>query len=158
MPPNKTIAICSVFAIIFAGCHNPTAQQSDSQQQQAPVTGYNNGPDTSIAKAMVDRNAKEGLNIIKYKSGVIKAKGYYSKGLKEGEWQSFYESGKLWSDEFFTNGLPDGRITVYYESGQKFYEGEFKAGQPVNVWSYWDKGGKLLRTADYNKKSPNTAL
>lgn len=162
MPLNKTIASLYAAIIIFTGCHNnPAPQQTppgQAQQQTAQPAADNYGPDSSVAKAMIDKNAKEGLNTFYYKDGVIKAKGYYANGLKEGEWQSFYESGKLWSDEFFTHGLPDGKITVYYENGQKYYEGEFKAGNPVNTWTYWNQEGKLMRTADYNKKAPNTAF
>jgi antitoxin component YwqK of YwqJK toxin-antitoxin module len=159
MAINKTIVFLGITTIIFAGCHNnPEPQKTVPVAQQAPVVNYPSGPDTSFTKAVANPNAKEGMNIIRYKDGVMRAKGNYMNGLKDGEWQSFYEDGKLWSDEYFSKGIPDGKITVWYDSEQKFYEGEYKDGRPVNTWSYWGKDGKLIRTSDYNKKNPNTAL
>lgn len=158
-PIKQSIALLSI-AAIMAGCHgNQAPKQANTNTTAAtPPTNYNNGPDTSGVKPIVDRNAKDGLNTVYYKSGTIKAKGVCFKGLKEGEWQSFYEDGKLWSDEYFTKGIRDGKITVWYENGQKFYEGEYKNGRQVNTWTYWKENGQVLRTADYNKVAPNTAL
>ena len=151
--PFRVLAIAGSVALFTIGCsHSGTDKKATT-----------NGADTSIAnraipKALVDTNAKEGLNQIYYANGVLRAKGNCTKGKKVGEWQSFYQTGKLWSDEYFTNGLQDGQVTVYYESGQKKYDGQFKMGNPIGTWHYWKADGTLERSADYNKKSPNTAF
>jgi antitoxin component YwqK of YwqJK toxin-antitoxin module len=157
--PLKPISLGTLL-VVLASCHNtPTPQQAPQPQIEAPAPEYaTGGPDTSVTKAGIDPKAKEGLNEIHYKSGMLKAKGYYKGGKKEGEWQSFYENGKLWSDEFFTAGVRDGKVTVWYDNGQKMYEGSYKEGKPDGVWSRWNDNGQLQRTSDYNKKSSNTAL
>src|SRR6476661_3164961 len=76
MPHYKTIIVfCTT--LVFAGCHNNPAQQQAATPtpKPAPVTMYDNNPDTSVVKAMVDKNAKEGINIIHYPNGMIRAKG-----------------------------------------------------------------------------------
>jgi len=153
----QTISLLIFTGIILTACHHNPASQSTTPAASAPKASYSDATkDTS--NLFVDKNAKDGLNIIKYKNGVIKAKGYYNSGRKYGEWQSFYPDGKLWSDEYFTLGLPDGKITVWYDNNKKMYEGVYKNGHPIGTWSYWNEEGKLLRTSDYNKKDPNTAL
>jgi hypothetical protein len=157
--PNKLILLgCMV--ILLASCHNnPTPNTSDTIKPATPAPDYaTGGPDTSITKSAIDPNAKEGLNEIRYKSGVLRAKGYYQGGRKEGEWQSFYENGKLWSDEFFTKGIRDGKVSVWFNNGQKMYEGDYKEGKPDGTWTYWNDKGQLQRTTDYNKKPVNTAM
>jgi antitoxin component YwqK of YwqJK toxin-antitoxin module len=151
--PFKFIGI-AVFVLSFAiGCSH--SSETKNNAVKASDTSVSNRP---IPKALVDSNAKEGLNQIFYANGVLRAKGNCTNGKKVGEWQSFYQSGKLWSDEYFTNGLQDGQVTVYYESGQKKYDGQFKMGNPTGTWHYRKADGALERTADYNKKSPNTAF
>jgi antitoxin component YwqK of YwqJK toxin-antitoxin module len=146
---------CTIVALISCN-HQPAPKTSAPATQQIPNSYPDATKDTS--GIYVDKKAPDGLNVIKYKNGVIKAKGYYSSGKRNGEWQSFYDDGKLWSDQYFTDGLPDGKINVWYNNGEKMYEGQYQNGKPAGVWSYWDDKGKLLRTADYSKKSPNTAL
>ncbi|HTB07816.1 MAG TPA: hypothetical protein VK806_12760 [Bacteroidia bacterium] len=147
------IAIAASVMILAAGCSHSGADKKTATNVSDTV-----GPNRPVPKALVDTNAKEGLNEIYYSNGVLRAKGNCTKGKKVGEWQSFYQSGKLWSDEYFTNGLQDGQVTVYYESGQKKYDGQFKMGNPTGTWHYWKADGTLERTSDYNKKSPNTAF
>src|SRR5579872_7323940 len=149
--------LCAVSVLVFTGCHSKQAPVSETK---TPASGYTPDMpnDSTVIKPVVDPNAKEGINVIKYKSGVIKAKGYYTQGKKEGEWQSFFEDGKLQSDEFFTNGYPDGTVTVWYNNGNQMYTGQFRNGKPFGIWKYWDQSGKLLRSPNYDKKGTNTAM
>jgi len=38
------------------------------------------------------------------------------------------------------------------------YQGQYKMGKPVGKWTYWNKNGKVLHNADYDKLTRNTAL
>lgn len=157
-PNTPGLFFCFITISLFACHQNASTQQAGSDSSDA-VAAYGGTTDsTPVGKTKPDPNAKEGLNLIKYKDGVIKAKGYYKNGYRDGEWQSFYESGKLWSDEYFTNGLADGKISVYYESGQMMYQGQNKAGKPNGTWTYWNEKGQVVRKANYDNKAANTAL
>lgn len=153
------IFLLSISAIALVSCRKNAAQErtGTNSSNSVPVYGTNES-NSSLIKLAPDSNAKEGLNVIRYKNGVIKAQGNYKSGYKTGEWQSFYESGKLWSDEYFTSGLPDGKVSVYYDNGQMMYQGQYKNGRPVGGWTYWGKNGQVVRKEDYNKKPANTAF
>ena len=156
---STTLPVLFFAAALFASCNNKAQPKQDSANSE---TLSSNGPwsvdSSAVPKAAVEPNAKDGPAEIKYKSGVLKAKGNFLGGKKNGEWQSFYEDGKMRSDEYFTNGLPDGKISVWYDNGQKMYEGEYKMGKLVGTWSFWNDKGALQRTADYSKKSQNEAF
>lgn len=143
--------------VMLSACHNKPAPVAQSNPAAA---NYSNDKtnDSSIIKPLLDKNAPDGMNVIKYPDGVIKAKGSIQSGKKVGEWQSFFENGKMQSDEYFTDGFPDGKIQVMYDNGQVMYEGQYRNGKPVGMWKYWKKDGSLLRTTDYDKKSPNIAM
>jgi antitoxin component YwqK of YwqJK toxin-antitoxin module len=149
---NKLFMVQLAVVLCLSACH-----RRQPPQQQA--NGTNDKNDSVLIHPVVDPNAKEGLNIIKYPNGVIKARGYFDGGKKTGEWQAFYPDGMLWSDEAFTNGYPDGPVTVYYdEYGKKMYEGRYRMGKPIGNWRYYKQSGELMRTANYDKQAPNTAL
>jgi hypothetical protein len=151
-PLKRVVIVAGVFLI--AACHNDKPKTATTTTNAADSVA----PDRPSPKPAIDSNAKDGMNTVYYKSGVIRAKGNCYRQKKDGEWQSFYESGKLWSDEFFNGGLQDGKVTVYYESGQKMYEGQFKMGNPYGIWNYWNQKGELTRTTNYNKKQPNSSF
>jgi hypothetical protein len=151
--PFNIIAIAVSVLLFTVACSHSSDKKGNNAKGVDSVAS--NRP---IPKALVDSNAMEGVNKVFYADGVLRAKGNCTKGKKVGEWQSFYPSGKLWSDEYYTDGLQDGQVTVYYENGQKKYAGQCKMGNPIGTWNYWKADGTLERTADYNKKSPNTAF
>ncbi|HXB11859.1 MAG TPA: hypothetical protein VNZ45_07740 [Bacteroidia bacterium] len=144
-------------ALTLTACHSKQAPVSENKPNTSQYTP-DMPNDSTVIKPSVDPNAIDGINVIKYNSGVIKAKGYCSQGKKTGEWQCFYEDGKMWSDEFFTNGYPDGTISVWYDNGKQWYAGQYRNGKPVGIWKFWDKNGTLLRSPNYDKKGTNTAM
>lgn len=80
-----------------------------------------------------------------YKSGKLKAKGYYKDGKRDGHWTVFFESGVLWSEADYTDGKKNGRATVYYPNGQKRYEGVYESDKRVGIWKYYDRNGSLVQ-------------
>lgn len=152
-PLKNIIITCVCIGFFAAGCSHSADKKNAANSASDTIA-----PDRPSPKPVIDSNAKEGLNQIYYSNGVLRAKGNCHNGMKYGEWQSFYQSGKLWSDEFFDGGLQDGKVQVFYENGQKMYEGQFKKGNPYGIWNYWNQQGVLTKTANYNKKSPNTSF
>lgn len=154
--PLRNLLLAGVcVSFIVSGCnHNANKENTITTNSSSDTVA----PNRPSPKPAMDTNAKDGLNQIYYSNGVLRAKGNYKAHKKEGEWQSFYQSGKLWSDEYYTGGLQDGQVVVYYENGQKMYDGQFKMGNQYGIWHYWNQKGDLTRTANYNKKSPNSAF
>jgi antitoxin component YwqK of YwqJK toxin-antitoxin module len=150
-------SLFAISALAISGCHPKQAPETENKPNSSQYTP-DVPNDSTVIKPIVDPNAVEGINVIKYKNGIIKAKGYCTQGKKHGEWQSFFEDGKMQSDEYFTNGYPDGAVSVWYDNGKQYYTGQYRNGKPVGIWKYWDQNGILLRSPNYDKKGTNTAM
>lgn len=145
--------------IAVAACITACTGKKSAQVTNGGTPAKEQEGDSSIIHPVINPNAKEGMNTYKYPNGIVKAREYYSMGKKNGECQAFYPDGLLWSDEYFTNGYPDGTITVYYDSfGKIMYQGQYRMGKPTGIWKYLNMNGSPKRTANYDKKAPNSAL
>lgn len=59
----------------------------------------------------------EGSYIEWYRSGKVKAEGFYSKGFKEGIYKRYYESGKIFSQSIYKDEKANGMVSIYNENG-----------------------------------------
>jgi antitoxin component YwqK of YwqJK toxin-antitoxin module len=87
----------------------------------------------------------------KYKSGIIKFKGFFRFGERHGTWMSFYPNGIVWSECHYDKGLKEGPITTYFENGQKRFEGFYRKDLQDSLWTYYDSTGKVLSKIVYKE-------
>jgi antitoxin component YwqK of YwqJK toxin-antitoxin module len=80
-----------------------------------------------------------------YKSGKIKAKGFYKDGQRDGHWIVFFESGNPWSEANYKEGKKEGHAVVYYSNGKKRYEGDYKNDERTGKWKFYDVNGVLVK-------------
>jgi hypothetical protein len=85
----------------------------------------------------------------KYKTGIIKFKGFYRFGQRHGIWMSFFPNGLKWSELHYDKGLREGPNVTYFENGKIRYEGFYKNDQQDSVWTYYDTSGALVEKVLY---------
>ena len=67
--------------------------------------------------------------------------------------QDFYNNGILQMDAFAKSIEPEileGKCTYFYENGNIKSSGLYRKDEPIGVWTYYDKKGKLTNTYDYS--------
>jgi antitoxin component YwqK of YwqJK toxin-antitoxin module len=82
-------------------------------------------------------------------NGSVQAISFFYKNKKDGFWREYFENGNLSSESFFTNDIQDSIHTLYYMNGKPATVGKYKLGEKVDVWSYYDTTGKVVRTENF---------
>jgi antitoxin component YwqK of YwqJK toxin-antitoxin module len=101
-------------------------------------------------------NKKQGLWIVKDKSGVVSDKGKYVGNKKEGIWLGYYASGKIKHEITYKKNRPDGYAKFYYEDGTVSEEGNWKINKWVGDYKYFHTNGNLAYDFKYNENGKRT--
>lgn len=79
--------------------------------------------------------------------GIKKTTGSFLANERDGEWLYYYKSGKLKDKEFYSKGLIN-KAEGYFDNGTKSYSGNFEQGKPNGNWTYWNSEGRITLSGD----------
>ncbi len=85
-----------------------------------------------------------------YDSGILKIEGDYDENeARHGLWISYYESGIKWSESHYTHGKKFGHSITFFPNGKVRYVGEYADDKQIGHWSFYDEEGNLVKEEDY---------
>lgn len=86
-----------------------------------------------------------------YENGKLMGEGLIDEnGFKQGEWKEYYKSGKLKALGFYKNGFRFGYWKYFYEDGNLEQEGLYIDNElPHQSWKWYYNNGKPLRIENY---------
>jgi antitoxin component YwqK of YwqJK toxin-antitoxin module len=155
---KKFFAYAILLLIMLNACTEPAHELTEAEKREKD----------SVSKVMQKRKVDsiKGTNplyiappdsdytgdyVDKYRSGLIKFKGFYRFGERHGAWMSFYPNGIIWSECHYDKGLKHGPISTYFQNGQKRFEGFYKNDLQDSLWIYYDSTGKVLSKIIYKE-------
>jgi antitoxin component YwqK of YwqJK toxin-antitoxin module len=155
---KKFLSCIILFLIVLNACtdsqHEPNEtekREKDSLSKIAQKRKADSLKSTNPFYIVPPDSDYSGDYVDKYKSGIIKFRGFFRFGKRHGAWMSFYPSGIIWSECHYDKGLKQGPITTYFENGQKRFEGFYREDLQDSLWTYYDSTGKVLSKIVYKE-------
>lgn len=71
-----------------------------------------------------------------FRNGSIEQRGSYITGLPEGTWKWYYPDGMLRLEEEYVFGVAEGMSTEYSDTGSVIAQGEYLSGMKEGQWEY----------------------
>lgn len=85
-----------------------------------------------------------------YETGELKIEGDYDDNeARHGLWVSYYESGIKWSESYYVHGIKSGHSITFFPNGKVRYVGEYADDKQIGQWSFYDEEGNLVKEEDY---------
>lgn len=109
---------------------------------------YENGTVLFIG-VIDDEGRKQGYWREFYRSGELKAEGYYSNNKKVKEWKYYYRDGTLEQIGSYISGLPEGVWKWYYPDGMLRLEEEYAFGLAEGMSTEYSDTGGVIATGEY---------
>ena len=116
------------------------------------LINYENYKDNiKLSSGMIDSlSFKQGEWIFYYKTGEIKAKGYFKNDKKDSSWVFLFKDGEIQQKGFYLNGLPNGNWLWWYKNKNKHRVESFINGKENGESIEYDTLGNIITKGKYN--------
>ena len=85
-----------------------------------------------------------------HETGELKIEGNFDDNeARHGLWVSYYETGIKWSESHYSHGNKEGHSITFYPSGKVRYLGEYADDNQVGHWTFYDEEGNVVKEEDY---------
>jgi antitoxin component YwqK of YwqJK toxin-antitoxin module len=78
--------------------------------------------------------------------------GHFKQDVLQGKFRE-YSKGKLLRKGQYENGYMQGQWTRYWPNGKVRDRGFWSENQPVGVWDFYNRKGKLIKRKNYSEKN-----
>jgi antitoxin component YwqK of YwqJK toxin-antitoxin module len=96
------------------------------------------------AKFTYKNGVLHGESLAWYKSGQIRRRGYYCKGLISGKWEFWDEAGNKTIEANYESDNLNGPYISLYANGVVKEKGAFSGNRRFGEWNLYNKEGQLL--------------
>jgi len=88
----------------------------------------------------------------KYDNGNYMTMQEYVEGIGNGKWIDFDPLGRKVCEGTYKDNRVEGPVTFFYEDGSVKSKGQYLHWkQPIGLWKYYDKEGKLVHSMTYTR-------
>ena len=91
----------------------------------------------------------EGESTSFFRSGNMKWRGTYSKGLLNGNWEYWDEEGNKTCEMNYINDTVEGNFIGWHTNGKIMETGTFISNHKTGTWKEYDMTGKLIAKKEY---------
>jgi hypothetical protein len=96
-------------------------------------------------------NKKVGPFLIYSIDGDIEVKGNFKENKLNGKYFEYHQE-KIVKEGYYKDNLQENEWIRYWPNGNLRDRGHWKKNEPVGVWSFYDRSGKLIKTKNFDKK------